>query len=248
MEDLIIFVATHKKFEQKLPSYYKPILVGSYNKKINDYIRDDMGKKQISNKNQNYCELTGMYWIWQNINIEYVGLCHYRRYFVTRYKKILKKEKILKFLKSNDIILPKKWYTNKSIYEHYREKHNIKDLENCKKIIQENYPDYLESFDRIMNGHGMYTCNMFITRKKIYDEYSEWLFDIMTKLEKITDVSKYDDYQKRIYGFLSERLFNVWIDYKKLKVKEENIWLTQNTRMQEYKRNIQEYRRKLLYR
>ena len=64
---------------------------------------------------------------------------------------------------------------------------------------------------------------MFICKKEVIDEYFEWIFDILGELEKIIDISNYDQYQKRIYGFLSERLFNVWLDYKNLKFKEINV-------------------------
>ena len=42
-------------------------------------IRD---RDSISNKNDSYCELTGMYWALKNLkNVDVIGLCHYRRYF-----------------------------------------------------------------------------------------------------------------------------------------------------------------------
>jgi HPr kinase/phosphorylase len=59
---------------------------------------------------------------------------------------------------------------------------------------------------------------MFISNKKLFNEYYNWLFDILFELESRIDISEYDDYNKRIYGFLSERLFNVWLEYKNLKV------------------------------
>ena len=64
---------------------------------------------------------------------------------------------------------------------------------------------------------------MFICKKEIIDQYFEWLFSILGELENIVDISEYDQYQKRIYGFLSERLFNVWLDNQKYNIKEIDV-------------------------
>ncbi len=71
-----------------------------------------------------------------------------------------------------------------------------------------------------MGGKKLYLYNMFIMKKKDFDEYCKWLFDILFKLESQIDISNYDNYQSRIFGFLSERLFNVWIKKHNLKIKE----------------------------
>ena len=65
-------------------------------------------------------------------------------------------------------------------------------------------------------------------KKKDYDEYCEWLFKILFELEKRVDISKYDKYQGRLCAFMSERLFNVWIIYKKYNVKNANIIMLEN--------------------
>ena len=92
MKDIQILIAAHK--ECKVPEkkdFYLPILVGAKGKKnIEGFIRDDE-KVNISEKNPYYCELTGLFWAWKNLDSDYVGLSHYRRYF-TESKKIPKEE------------------------------------------------------------------------------------------------------------------------------------------------------------
>lgn len=45
----------------------------------------------------------------------------------------------------------------------------------------------------------------------------------MFEVEKRINIENYDDYQKRVMGFLSERLFRVWLCMQKEPIKEEKI-------------------------
>ncbi len=42
----------------------------------------------------------------------------------------------------------------------------------------------------------------------------------LVKLKKRIDVSNYDTYQKRVYGFLGERLLRVWLVNNTFNIKE----------------------------
>ncbi|MBF8984607.1 DUF4422 domain-containing protein [Lutibacter sp. B2] len=230
--DIKILVATHKKYQMPVESMYLPLHVGREGKEDLGYQGDHTGDN-ISIKNSNYCELTGLYWAWKNLKCDYIGLCHYRRYFTNenlfqkilkrneKFDLILKKSEIEELVKEYDVILPKKRnYYIETVWTHYKNAHHIKDLEEAKQIIEEKYPQYIDSFDKVMNGTQLHIYNMFIMQKEEFDRYCEWLFDILFELEKRVDISNYDNYQKRIYGFISERLFNVWLSYQKLNEKE----------------------------
>ncbi|CAM2761105.1 DUF4422 domain-containing protein [Hathewaya histolytica] len=233
--DIKILVATHKKYNMPKESMYLPIHVGCEGKKDLGYTGDNTGDS-ISLKNPNYCELTGLYWAWKNLKCEYIGLCHYRRYFTNSnlFRRILNKNnkmdlilsklEIENLLKEYDIVLPKKRnYYIETIESHYKNAHHIKDLEETKEIISEIYPDYISSFDKVMKWKKLHLYNMFVMDKEGFDKYCEWLFNILFELEKRVDISSYDNYQKRIYGFLSERLFNVWIVKNKKMVCEMDV-------------------------
>ena len=76
--DIKIIVATHKKYWMPSDDIYLPVHVGKKGKTDLGYQGDDTGDN-ISDKNTNYCELTGLYWAWKNLKADYKGLAHYRR-------------------------------------------------------------------------------------------------------------------------------------------------------------------------
>ncbi len=241
MENIKIYVATHKKFEIPKEEIYIPIRVGAaLNKESFGYLRDDSGDN-ISVKNKNFCELTATYWILKNDKSDIVGLTHYRRYFFKKWKNnkisnIINREDIEKILNKNDIIVPNSTFIIKHNVEKSWEKtHMKKDYDECRKVISEKYPDYIEAFDKFGKGKFLFLCNMFIARKDIFDSYYNWLFDILFELEKRINIDDYDDYNKRLYGFLSERLFNVWlIKHNELKIKKMPVYNTDRRPYNQY--------------
>lgn len=227
--DLKILVATHKQYWMPKDSCYVPIHVGREGKSDIGYMGDNTGD-HISGKNLNYCELTGLYWAWKNLICEYIGLCHYRRYFskhkfyFSRKGNILKKKDFEKILCKYDVILPKITNLNElTIREQYEKMHMKKDLDCAETVLKEQFPLYSRSFDKVMNQHKMYSCNMFVMKKKDFDRYCEWLFPILFEVEKCINISGYSPYQTRVFGFLSERLFNVWLDYHKFNSKAVRV-------------------------
>ena len=229
-EELNVYVVMHKEVDlskYKLSSCYKRLMVGKKKSNIKDMLFDSVGEN-ISDKNKNYCELTGLYWMWKHSKAKYVGLCHYRRFFVSNHSfKILNEKQILKTLSKYDIILPQRTKLDRTVYQRYKYGHHISDMDECKKVIKEFYPEYMKAFNTIMNDNKYYACNMFIMPKEKLDEYCEWLFKILFEVEKRIDISDRTDYQKRVYGFLSERLFSVWVEHQKFNIYENFIYNTE---------------------
>ncbi len=223
-----LLIATHKQYHFPNDTIYEPIHVGkSLTHNDFGYLGDDSGEN-ISSKNQNFCELTALYWAWKNDyfkNVAYCGLVHYRRYFkgALPFQKffILSEEEIEHIFRTHDIILPRKRnYYIDTIYSHYANAHYVKDLDETRKILEDKYPGYLSEFDILMKQTKAHMFNMFIMKEEDYRLYCEWLFDILFELEKRVDISDYSPFQKRIFGFLSELLLNVWVAHQKLRVKE----------------------------
>lgn len=231
-KQITILVATHKKYNFPDIDMYVPIHVGKEGKVELGYIGDNTGDN-ISKKNPNYCELTAMYWAWKNLKTDYIGLCHYRRYFTTskslknrfiknKFDLVLSEDEAKKILSNFDMIVSEeKNLFFKNVRSKYAQQHFVQDLDQCGDIIKELYPNYYDSYKKVMKNHKMSICNMCIMKKKDYDAYCKWLFDILFEAESKIDISDYSTLQKRIFGFLSERLFNVWLEYhSELKIKK----------------------------
>jgi hypothetical protein len=62
--------------------------------------------------------------------------------------------------------------------------------------------------------------NMFIMKKEKFNDYCSWLFDILFELEKRLDISQYNQNDSRVFGFVSERLIDVWLETNSIKYKE----------------------------
>ncbi len=226
MASISIYVAMHKPYQVAQENMYIPIHVGAAGKKSFCECRDDTGDN-ISDKNKSYCEITALYWIWKNSESDVVGLVHYRRYFAGAslkkdpWQKILSSEKALKMLDSKDILLPRKhYYIIETTYSHYAHAHHGKDMRLTRKVIEEMHPDYCAAFDKVMKQRSGHRLNMFITRKETMDEYCSWLFPMLTEIEKRIDTTDYDAYNKRVIGFITERLLDVWLRKNELRYKE----------------------------
>ena len=81
-QNIKIFISCHKKCELLRNKYIFPIQVGTAlsPERFPDMFHDDDGEN-ISKLNPMYCELTAQYWAWKNIDADYYGFMHYRRYF-----------------------------------------------------------------------------------------------------------------------------------------------------------------------
>ena len=229
---ITIYTVTHKPVDLsalKLDPCYQLIRVGPYAKdETSDLAADNTGDN-ISEKNPNYCELTAHYWMWKNDRSDIIGLCHYRRYFTESSlsedtSHILSQKTIEETLQKYDIILPYRPVARRTVKQIYLDFGFEKDLDNLRAVISEKYPDFVADYDTVMNQHSNYPANMLICSKKLFDAYSAWLFDILFEVEKRTDLTGYTPQQARIYGFMSERLLEVWVRHKQLRIKHYR-WL-----------------------
>lgn len=211
---------------------YLPIQVGKEGKSELGYIGDNTGEN-ISSKNPYYCELTGIYWAWKNLEADYIGLAHYRRHFTVHKQgnseeakraSVLTQEELEKILLQYDVVVPnKRKYYIESNYSHYIHAHHKEGLDKVCEIIEARYPEYQTSCKRVMNRNWAHMFNMFVMKKFLFQQYCTWMFDILEEVERTVDISNYSASEARIYGYLSELMLDIWLEKNQIKYKELSV-------------------------
>ncbi len=223
-----ILVAVHKNYRMPDDPMYLPVFVGKeIHPTVNHTFQGDNTGDNISAKNPHYNELTALYWGWKNLDVDALGLVHYRRYLTLGHSKdlstILNQEQVEQLFQDADVILPKKRHyyieTNES---HYLHVHEHAPLEITRQVLKDDYPEYFPAFEQVMKQTSAHYFNMMIMKKKPLDEYCQWLFDVLGKVEQQVDYSDYTPYEQRVFGFLSELLLDTWLnthpEYKTVEV------------------------------
>ena len=204
-------------------------------------ICSDATGENISAKNDSYCELTAFYWAWKNApRSKYIGFMHYRRHLnfsgvdqpnetkhgLVEYDCIdeayealngLNAGRVNRLIETYDILLPRKWdVTNegsKHLEDHYLRgpAHVAGDYDKMLGVIGRVYPEYKPFFREVGSAKRGYFTNMFVMKWEIFDAYCQWLFGILGELERELDISSYSTQQRRVFGFLSEWMFNIFM-------------------------------------
>lgn len=236
-ESIKIYIITHKKYDILQMQGYTPLMVGSSKKSFipDGYAKDNEGDN-ISELNDSYCELTGLYWMWKNDNSDLVGLVHYRRYFANVKKSFIYRGRYILLNKKNaysilsvndakeqlrdcDILVKrseKRRADNWGVFTKYL---GIEYCELVRSVLKNESPDYADEFDNVMSCHTHINCNMFIGKKHISDRYCEWLFPIIEAVDRKHKEDCGDRYHNRELGYIGEMLFEVWLRKNKIKYK-----------------------------
>jgi len=223
---LTIFVACHKPSNVVSDDVYKPIHVGrtgsAYKNELKNLIGDDTGDN-ISKKNPYYSEMTGLYWVWKNYSdSEYVGFCHYRRFF----SKKITDENVETYFKKSDVLM-----VDPSLKIHNRLnflKNYVcgEDVFIVAKVLKKLYPDYFKTFCKYSNDFLDYPFNMFVCRKDVFDKYAEWIFSVLFECEKYIKYSPYSR-GRRVFAYLAEYLTPVFFLHNNFRIKTLPVYNTE---------------------
>lgn len=255
-----ILVCCHKKDVMATQEPYMPIHVGkALHPELDLGIQGDNTGDNISEKNGSYCELTGMYWAWKNLkDVDIIGLCHYRRYFdfhgqVPFYKheqrfateqfgslNISIPNNILKSVIEGNVVVSNPIHFGSSLALNYCNCHISDDFSTLENIINSTQPEYIkDAFFRVMRqSNKLMPCNMFLMDWTDFDRYCTWIFDLLSRVEKATDISYYNPVQKRIYGYMAERLFNVWLVAENKKLLQKPVLFINDIQPEHPEKNL----------
>lgn len=241
-EPIRIFVSAHKPVELFDSQVFQPVQVGASrtDERFIWALRDDEGGN-ISDLNPMYCELTTQYWAWKNVDADYIGFCHYRRYFdfsdtsheenaygeviddyidiVSQREYMLEDAHIRKVVKNYDVIttpvedIRSYMGENSTIRSQYdaAPKLFVEDLDRVIDILVARHPEYEQDAKAFLAGHTGRFCNMFIMKKQIFHDYCAWLFPLLEEFVASADMNLYSKEGLRTPGHLAERLLNIYL-------------------------------------
>lgn len=214
---------------------FHPIFTGEVNTKLVTEALQDSTVMNISSKSQIYGELSSYYWVWRNFkqNSEYIGFCQFYHFmdvnsnsevfapfnliYLDEFAELFKnytEDKVLNFAQGYDVVVPAQIPLNTSLYEQYLRNHKKDDIDLALDTIKKLYPQYTESVDKAMAANSMFPLGNFIMKKQVFNDFCEWLFNVLDVLEKRINWSEYGKYRDIVSSvFISERFLNIWLEY-----------------------------------
>ena len=218
MSKVSIFVACHKPTKVIANNAYVPIHVGraisKYKEEMADMIGDDTGNN-ISEKNSSYSEMTAHYWIWKNVqDVEYVGLCHYRRLFGVD----ITESNIDGIMGNNDVIMVFPAYQIDSVYSCFVKFIGGENMAITAQVVKKLCPEYYDTLIALGNDVMFHPFNMFICKKELHSRYAEWMFPILFECEKYIKPSPYSN-ANRVIGYIAEMITQLFFIHNHLKIK-----------------------------
>lgn len=243
--NLDIFIGTYKTFNVPVSNSAYNIIVGNHEIENNSNLKLIKCKYDSILDDTFFSETYMLKCIAENYQLkDYVGYCHYRKYF-NFMDDIPDMDEM--FSKYDAIVGKPIIYKTRTIKQDYGACHNIEDLYIVGGIIADKYPSYSQSWHNFINGNILIPYNMFIMKSEDFKEYIKFIFDVLDEYLKIvgTDIRKriednkekylkrtYPnntvDYQYRIGGYISERLTNLFIMTHFKRLRTYPIIVTEN--------------------
>lgn len=223
---------------------------------------DDTGDN-ISVRNREFSECTGLYWFWKNYpyqECDYVGFFSYRRQLIlndlfdrapNRSKKVTHKcvelnkkrdvcriagineDRIIDILNKYDYIVPLRSSLEKinihSVYEDYLKVVpgvHVHDIFSLEDVFASVYPEETDTLREYLRSPNKMMYHIFIMKSQLFNDYCEWLFNLLFLVEPHIDSTYYSINGKRTIGYLAEILFGYYFTNKVPQEKTFNTGVT----------------------
>lgn len=169
-----------------------------------------------------------------------VGLCHYRRFldpfspprgggpfremtfrcFNKRFGQWTDQALELA-LQRADVLLPtpidlrKAWWWDhhhETVYSHLVRDNHKTELDALLKQLSEKSHLQKQAVQKVFGGFKFHCCLTFAMRRDLFDDFAQWMFEVLFEMESHPDASVRKAFSKsRTPGYLAERLFDVWL-------------------------------------
>ena len=98
------------------------------------------------------------------------------------------------------------------VWKHYAQApfHHGEDLSLVRDILLERHPEFAGAAEAYLNGSQCYFGNIFIMSREIFRDYCAWLFPLLAEFDVRTDTSSYFPQERRVDGYLVERLLGIY--------------------------------------
>ncbi len=195
--------------QPSLPDHVQPLQVGAANTDMRIAALSDADGDNISAKNVNYSELTGLYWIWKNKLLiqgngnersQYYGLSQYRRMLDFSGDDLLRLED-----NDVDVILPYPMPYEPDINAHHERYLSEEDFGALVSALKELQPEYADVFPDILKQEYLYNYNVILAKKDVLKDYCDWLFPILERTEELS-VPRGNERADRYIGYMGETL------------------------------------------
>ena len=241
--NLDMFIGTYKTFTPIVKNPVYKIIYGNHNLIENDTLKYIKCVSDEPLDDKFYSEIYMLKNLPKDYDLaKYVGFCHYRKYF-DFFDNIPDLDSLFN---EYDAVMADPTVFKTNVKNQYAKYHNIEDLEIVEDIIKNDFSEYYESLENVLNRDYLYCLNMFIMKKEDFNNYIKFIDSVLQKyIERVgvdikkriednkekylKDFSPNDtvDYQYRIGGYLAERLTNVFAEKHFKNIKTYKVKITE---------------------
>lgn len=228
-----IYVVSHLEGREEEISGHRWVYAGAAGRQRQASHLTDVCASGSSLENTRWSELSAIYKIWkEGPKTDVVGFCHYRRFFcfeenppagpvitIERSEIATRMpgdwQKMISLIGPDRSVVTREFDLGTDIVSHYAKCHNVYDYISTMMTLVSKYPRFHKHVGEQFESRQMHACNMFIMTWENFDALCLVWFDVLQAFAKATPWPRENAYQSRDVSFLAERLFDVWIRYKR---------------------------------